>query len=334
MGREAVQRVYPEKKVKQFERLEELLTNNKQILLVSADNVRSMQFHNVRIALRGKATLAMGKNTQIKRVLANLVKGNPDNQHFKQLHELLSPHLVGNVGLLFAHGDMSTILDVLKSERVQAPARAGQVAPLDVIAPAINTGLDPGKTAFFQALNIPTKIIKGAIEIINEKQVVFTGEKVSNSAAALLDLLKIYPFSYGLEVAQVYDNGTMYGADVLSMTDETKTAMVQAGIRNLTALCLGAGYTTKASLPHVIANGWKNVLSIGIGTDYKIEKAASLIDDIKAGKAIGGGGGGGMSGGVMSMNGSSSHVGSVSMGGATISSGQTVTTTTTKIITK
>lgn len=50
--------------------------------------------------------------------------------------------------------------------KVKAPARAGAIAPCDVKLQPQNTGLGPEKTSFFQALQIPTKISKGTIEIL------------------------------------------------------------------------------------------------------------------------------------------------------------------------
>ena len=79
----------------------------------------------------------------------------------------------------------------------RAPARSGTVAPCDVIVPAGPTGCDPGQTAFFQALAIPTKIAKGQIEIISDVKLITLGEKVGSSEAALLQKLNIKPFSYG-----------------------------------------------------------------------------------------------------------------------------------------
>jgi len=49
---------------------------------------------------------------------------------------------------------------------VKAPARAGALAPLDVVVPKQATPLGPEKTSFFQALQITTKITKGCIEIL------------------------------------------------------------------------------------------------------------------------------------------------------------------------
>jgi large subunit ribosomal protein LP0 len=61
---------------------------------------------------------------------------------------------------------LTEIRDLLIKNKVQAPARAGGTAPVNVVIPAQNTGLGPEKTSFFQALSIPTKISKGTIEII------------------------------------------------------------------------------------------------------------------------------------------------------------------------
>jgi large subunit ribosomal protein LP0 len=44
----------------------------------------------------------------------------------------------------------------------------GAVAPLDIVIPKGMTTQDAQKTSFFQALNIPTKITKGNIEIISD----------------------------------------------------------------------------------------------------------------------------------------------------------------------
>lgn len=101
---------------------------------------------------------------------------------------------------------MTTVRDLLLANKVKAPARAGALAPLDVEVPAQNTGLGPEKTSFFQALNIPTKITKGTIEIIQNVPLITAGDRVGMSEATLLNMLNISPFSYGLIVEQVYDS--------------------------------------------------------------------------------------------------------------------------------
>merc|ERR1719315_1021305 len=84
--------------------------------------------------------------------------------------EKILPHIKGNVGLVFSKEDPVAVRDKLLENKVAAPARAGAIAPVDVIVEAQNTGLGPEKTSFFQALAIPTKISRGTIEIINNVQ--------------------------------------------------------------------------------------------------------------------------------------------------------------------
>ena len=78
----------------------------------------------------------------------------------------LLPHIKGNVGFVFTKEDLNEVRDVIKSNKVAAPAKAGAIAPIDVKISAVNTGLGPEKTSFFQALAIPTKITRGTIEIL------------------------------------------------------------------------------------------------------------------------------------------------------------------------
>merc|ERR1712159_398930 len=81
--------------------------------------------------------------------------------------ELLLPHIRFNIGFIFTNGDLNDVKAILDDNRVEAPARAGAIAPVDVIVPAMLTGMEPGQTGFFQALNVPTKINKGQIEILS-----------------------------------------------------------------------------------------------------------------------------------------------------------------------
>merc|ERR1712033_147107 len=116
----------------------------------------------------------------------------------------MGPHIVGNVGFVFTKEDLNDISEVLLSNKKEAPAKAGAIAPLDVFVPAGNTGMGPEKTSFFQALAIPTKITKGTIEILSQIHLIKVDEKVGASEAALLNMLNIRPFHYGLSINAVY----------------------------------------------------------------------------------------------------------------------------------
>jgi large subunit ribosomal protein LP0 len=138
--------------------------------------------------------------------------------------------------------------------------------------------MGPEKTSFFQALQIPTKIARGTIEILNDVHLIKVGEKVGASEAALLNMLNITPFSYGLIVQQVYDNGTIYSPEVLDVTTEDLRARFMSGVRNIAAISLQVGYPTKASVPHSIAIGFKNLLAVAVATDVTFKQAEKVGD--------------------------------------------------------
>ena len=62
---EEVTKVYNARKVAYRKQVEDLLSTYSKVLIVDADNVTSMQMHEIRIALRGKATILMGKNVSL-----------------------------------------------------------------------------------------------------------------------------------------------------------------------------------------------------------------------------------------------------------------------------
>lgn len=183
------------------------------------------------------------------------------------------------------------------------------VAPIDVVVPPGNTGLDPSQTSFFQVcnlvlkfiwfsicmkhlslhhyliifqvLNIPTKINKGTVEIITPVELIKKGDKVGSSEAALLAKLGIRPFSYGLVVLQVYDDGSVFSPEVLDLTDEDLIGKFFVGVSMVTSLSLAISYPTLAAAPHMFANAYKNVLAVAVATEYSFPQAEKVKEYLK-----------------------------------------------------
>lgn len=258
-------------KANYFLKIHRLLEEYPRIFIVGADNVRSKQMQQIRVSLRGIAEILMGKNTMMNKAIRGQLSNNP------ALEKLL-PHIKGNVGLVFSKEDPVLVRDKLLENKVAAPARAGAIAPCDVIVEAQNTGMGPEKTSFFQALNISTKIAKGAIEIVSNVHLIHAGDKVGQSEATLLQMLNVQPFAYGLAVENIYDNGAVFAPEVLDITDEQLLSKFQLGITNVASVSLQIGYCTQASIPHTIINGFKNVLAVAVETAISFPQA----DTVKA----------------------------------------------------
>jgi large subunit ribosomal protein LP0 len=228
--------------------------------------------HQIRVSLRGKGVVLMGKNTMVRRALRGIISENP------QLERLL-PHVKGNIGFVFTNQDLTEVRDIIIANRVAAPARAGAFAPKDVTIPAGNTGMEPGKTSFFQALGVATKIARGTIEIVTDVKVVEAGTRVGPSEATLLNMLNISPFTYGMSVVQIYDSGNVFSADVLDVDQQTLIDRFLLGIKQVAALSLALNYPTLASVAHSLVNSYKNLIAIALVTDYSFEGAEKVWFD-------------------------------------------------------
>jgi len=258
-------------KASYFVKIARLLEEYPRIFIVGADNVRSKQMQQIRVSLRGIAEILMGKNTMMCKAIRGHMQNNP------ALEKLL-PHIKGNIGLVFSKEDPVLVRDKLLENKVAAPARAGAIAPVDVVVEAQNTGMGPEKTSFFQALNISTKIAKGAIEIVSNVHLIHAGDKVGQSEATLLQMLGVKPFAYGLVVENIYDNGAVFAPEILDITDDQLMAKFQLGVSNVAAASLAMGYCTQASVPHSVINGFKNVLAVAVETDISFP----IADTVKA----------------------------------------------------
>lgn len=258
------------KKQAYFSKLAGLLEEYPSIFVVSSDNVGSTQLQNIRRALRGKAILLCGKNTIVRKVVRATLDKVP------ALDSLL-PHIKGNVSFVFFKSDAAGVKKVLDDNKVAAAARVGVVSPADVILQPQTTTMDPSQTSFFQALSIPTKITKGAIEIINPVHLLKAGQKVGASESNLLMKLEMKPFKYGLLINTVYENGAIMDPKYLDITPESVLTRFKSGIANLTAASLGLHVPNKASVPHMLITGYKKILSMALGSGIKIKQTEKLL---------------------------------------------------------
>merc|ERR1719460_890535 len=171
--------------------------------------------------------------------------------------------IVGNIGFIFAVAcELDDIREIIGKHRMPAAAKNGQTSVCDLLLPAGPTGMDPSQTAFFQALNIGTKIVKGQIELVSDFPILKVGNKVSASEQVLLTKLNIKPFQYMMEVKDVYQDGAVFSAAVLDIKPEVLMTKFFNGMANMAAFSRELGIPTEAALPHTFGNAFKNVASI------------------------------------------------------------------------
>lgn len=266
------------KKNAYFTKLINFCVNTPKALIVQVDHVGSKQMQDIRMELRGRAEVVMGKNTMIRKALAIGHEQYPEAGLDK-----LRSGIVGNIGFIFAvNCELDDIRECLGNHRKAAAAKTGQTSVCDLMLPSGPTGMDPSQTAFFQALNIGTKIVKGQIELVSEFKILSKGAKVAPSAAVLLAKLGIKPFEYGMEVDQVFQDGSCFAAAVLDISDEILISKFMSGVANMAAFSREIGIPTEAGLPHAFGNAMKNIASLVADIDFtfaEVEEVKKFFAD-------------------------------------------------------
>ena len=81
----------------------------------------------------------------VRKVIRDYVKETGD-KNLLALMDLVK----GNAGFCFTDGSIPDLRKEIMGRKVQCPAKAGAVAPVDVWVPAGPTGMEPTQTGFFQ----------------------------------------------------------------------------------------------------------------------------------------------------------------------------------------
>ncbi len=72
---------------------------------------------------------------------------------------------------------------------------------------------------------------------------------------------------------QVYESGAIFEPKVLDITDDDLMKTVKAAIATVTAVSLGASVATLMAVPHLVINGFRNVLAVALEIDYSFPLA-------------------------------------------------------------
>jgi large subunit ribosomal protein LP0 len=241
---------------------------------VEIENIGSKQIQKCRKALGESSIILIGKNTMIKKLVEKKSKEK------SQLINLL-PYIDGKVGLIFTDKEVYDVREILIKNSIPAPAKIGQLAQCDVIIPAGPTGITPDGTSFFQALDIPTKIQKGQIEIQNDIKILSKGSSIGESEVSLLNKLGIVPFTYELQIKAIFQDGACYFPSVFDLTKDKIENRMNECLENFQIISFSINHLNKSSVFSKIKKVYSELYYIACNTTYWNELVKKKILETK-----------------------------------------------------
>jgi large subunit ribosomal protein L10 len=256
-------------KVAMVARIAKLAKDYPVLAVTKLSKVRSAQLMAVRKVLRGKAEIVVVKN---KRAILGLKRSG-----IKNADELLK-HLEGQNALIFTELDPFKLFLLLEKNRVNLAARAGDIAPTNIVIPAGNTGQQAGPVlSEFREAGIMTKIEAGSIQVVKDSVVATPGTQISPKLASLLSRLGVKPIRAGLAIALALEDGLIYGAEMVAIDLEKYRESLLQGYASSKGLAVYIGYVTKETGPEIIAKAYREALAIAVEAGEVTPESAPVI---------------------------------------------------------
>ena len=251
-------------KVDRVGELTELLSSDGIIGIVDVAGVPAQAMLEMRSTLRTGMTLTMAKKSLFRRAWNEA--GLPEEQLETMFETAQQPMIVHSKSL-----NISQLFQQLDQTRTGRPAKAGDIAPEDIVVEQGPTEFAPGPiVGELSAVGIPAKIEKGKVNIIKTVTAVKAGEVIDGDLGLMLDKLDIKPIEIGIILCGVIVDGVVMPPDVLSI--DTNALLAQA-VANALAVAINAGISNSGTIPLFIATASAHALALAGQLD------SSALDD-------------------------------------------------------
>ena len=273
-----------EHKKKVFQKAIELLPKYKNIIIADVKDIAANYIQKIRHELNklGSTDTLCGKTTVIQKAIDQYIKDNekklPKHLPKDKLKELSDSMPGIHLLIIFSNKDVGEVNGVLSKYQIEKQAKPGQLSPIEVIIPAGPTGMDSSQIDFFQALKIPTKVMRNQLEITSATKILVPGQKITLSEINLMKKFDIKPYKHTVKIRKMLLNGKVYGEEILKVTDDYMKVKLEQGIKNILGFSLGSGITTSASAPSVVANAFRNICALSLATNVLFDATKGMAN--------------------------------------------------------
>ena len=260
---------YPKRKAQMYEQLQEFPKKYKVMAIIKMSKVRSTQILPLRKTLKGQVEFVSVKDKVAQRALEQLdIPGIKD----------MIGELKGQIMFMFTDMSPFKLNVLLAKNKIMMAARGGDVASVDVVVPAKNTGIAPGPMLTeFKEAGIPTKIDQGTIWIAKDSTPVEAGGIINEKLAALLGKLDIKPVEAGISLYSAVEEGLKYTAeDMIVDVEKTRNAFAQFH-QEAVSLSIEAGYITADNVTQILTKAAQSARSVSVESGFMTDETKEQI---------------------------------------------------------
>jgi large subunit ribosomal protein L10 len=260
---------YPAKKTQMYQQIIDIPKKYKVVALVKTNKVRASQLLPLRKALKGQVEFVCVKDRVAQKALEKSdipgIKG-------------ISEELVGQCLFIFTNMSPFKLNVLLAKNKIMMAARGGDIASVDIIVPAKNTGIAPGPMLTeFKEAGIPTKIDQGTIWIAKDSTPVKKGGVINEKLAVLLGKLDIKPVEAGISLFTALEDGLKYAeAEMVIDVEKIRNAFAQYH-QEAVSLSIEAAYVTPENISQILSKASQSARSLSIESGFMTDETKDQI---------------------------------------------------------
>ena len=234
------------------------MTESPIVAIVDLHGIPGQQIQSMRAGLRGHATLKMTKNNLLLLAIGEAAKSKPGLEGLKDA-------VGGQCAMVATDINPFKLFRQLEKTKTAAPARAGELAPMDIVVPKGPTPFGPGPIiGDLQKIGIPAAIEGGKIVVRKDATLVKMGEPIPGPVATMLPKLGILPMIVGMDLRSAFEDGTIYKRDVLNIPEDYYSTMFATAAFSARALGVAIAFPAKDTIVPLIAKAYREALGLSI----------------------------------------------------------------------
>ncbi len=252
-----------------FQQLQELPKKYKVLALIKMSKVRSTQILPLRKILKDDVEFVSIKDKVAQKAFKQLdVPGIKD----------MVGDLTGQCMFMFTNMSPFKLNVLLTKNKIMMAARGGDIASIDIVVPAKNTGIAPGPMLTeFKEAGIPTKIDQGTIWIAKDSTPVLKGEAINEKLASILGKLDIKPVEAGISLYAALEDGLKYAEEEMIIDVEKIREEFAQAYQEAVSLSIEAAYITAENISQILNKAAQSARSVSIESAYMTDETREQI---------------------------------------------------------
>ncbi|MDE0707723.1 MAG: 50S ribosomal protein L10 [Candidatus Poseidoniales archaeon] len=251
--------------------LTDILKQDGVVGVIDVEGVPATAMLGMRDTLRQQMVLTMAKKTLVRRAWKKA--GLSEEELDTLLDGVTIPMLVQTDSL-----NAFQLYSELDKTRTGRPAKAGDLAPNDIIIEAGPTSFPPGPiVGEFNSVGIPAKIDKGKVSIQKTVTVVEKGQPISADMGLMLSKLDINPIEIGLILSGVIEGGTVMDASDLDLDLDGFTANLKSATSGAFNVACNIGWFTHETVSVLLSKAAGEALAVAIEAGIHNEETMPIL---------------------------------------------------------